>query len=114
MIDHNDRRDDGEMDALVRSAAPEHFAEGFSGRVLARLRADHEPSLSTTLERQFIRIVPLAAAASLLLAAYNWWGTHETSSSAIDAALNLPQVTLASAYSPSPLYESSAGSTELP
>jgi hypothetical protein len=50
----------------------------------------------------------------LLLAAYNWWGTHETSSSAIDAALNLPQVTLASAYSPSPLYEPTAPSTELP
>ena len=114
MIDHDDRKSNDPLDALVRDAAPERFESGFSGRVLARLRADREPSLSTMLERQFVRIVPLAAAASLMLAAYNWWGTREMASSIVDAALNLPQVTLASAYSPSLLYGAAAIDTETP
>ena len=114
MIDHDKSADNDPLAALVRGAAPETFDPGFSERVLARLRADREPSLSTTLERQFLKVVPLAAAASLMLAAYNWWGARETAASAIDAALNLPQVTLESAYSPSLLYGAAANVTETP
>lgn len=114
MIDHDDTTSNDPLDALVCDATPERFESGFSGRVLARLRADREPSFSMMLERQFIRIVPLAAAASLMLAAYNWWGTRETSSSTIDAALNLPRVSLASAYSPSLLYGAAAADMETP
>jgi hypothetical protein len=47
-----------------------------------------------------------------MLAAYNWWGARETSSSPIEAVLNLPQITLASAYSPSVLYGAAAADTE--
>ena len=47
--------------------------------------------MSTALERQFRRVVPIAAAASLVLAAYNWWGARENASSPLDAALNLFQ-----------------------
>ena len=114
MIDHDDLRDDDPLASLVRGAAPDHFEPGFGDRVLTRLHASSEPTLSSVLERQFLRIVPLAAAAALLLAGYNWWGARETASSMIDAALNLPQVTLASAYSTSSLYDITPATTETP
>ena len=112
MIDHDDHPSshDGPLSSLVRAAVPEPFDAGFSDRVVARLRAAREPSLSSALEHQFRRIVPLAAAASLMLAAYNWWGAHGAEVSALEAALNLPRVSLASAYSASTLF----GETSIP
>jgi hypothetical protein len=103
MTDH-DRELDEPIASLVRGAAPTRFADGFAARVLARVHARRESSLVHALERQFMRIVPLAAAATVLLAAYNWWGAHETAASALDAALDLPRVTLSSAYAPATLY----------
>jgi hypothetical protein len=114
MIDHDERFDNHPLPAIVRAATPETFEPGFKDRVIARLRANREPELSTVIERQFLKIVPIAAAASLMLAAYNWWGAHETASSPIDAVLNLPQVTLASAYAPSVLYGTIATGAETP
>ena len=105
MIDHDDRASsDDALESLVRSAAPTSFASGFSGRVAARLRADGSASLSEALERQVRRVLPLVAAASLVLAAYNLWSARGSATSAIDAALNLPRVTLSAAYEPSSLY----------
>ena len=96
MIDDNER--ETRLENLIRGAAPAAFGAGFEDRVLQRLSAEREIPLSAALERQFRRIVPIAIAASLLLAAYNWWGAHGTGRTAIEAALNLPQVTIASAY----------------
>ena len=90
--------------ALVREAAPVRFDDGFAQRVLDRVSRQREAPVVVALERQFLRIVPLAAAATILLAAFNWWGGRSNSSSVIDAALNLPQVTLSTAYSPTALY----------
>ena len=104
MIDHDDHSSDDSLDSLVRSAAPTGFAPGFSARVVARLRADGGISLSEALERQVRRVLPLVAAASLVLAAYNWWSARGSSTSALDAALNLPRVTVSAAYEPSSLY----------
>jgi len=104
MIDHDDRSSDDALESLVRSAAPTGFAPGFSERVAARLRADGSLSLSEALERQVRRVLPFVAAASLVLAAYNWWSARGSSASALDAALNLPRVTLSAAYDPSSLY----------
>jgi hypothetical protein len=101
---HHDPRLDPSIATLVRGAAPARFGDGFSARVLARVHAQRDSSLVHALERQFVRIVPLAAAATVLLAAYNWWGARATAASALDAALNLPQVTLSSAYSPATLF----------
>ena len=116
MIDHDEGVNNdplaNPLAAIVRASAPERFDSGFRERVAARLRADREPAVSTALQRQFLRIVPIAAAASLMLAAYNWWGARETSSSPIEAVLNLPQVTLASAYSSSVLYGAAAADME--
>lgn len=96
MIDDNER--ETRLENLIRGAAPAAFSAGFEDRVLRRLHADAEIPLSAALERQFKRIVPVAIAASLLFAAYNWWGAHGSGRSAIEAALNLPQVSIASAY----------------
>ena len=84
---------------IVRAAAPTAFGEGFGDRVLDRLERDRELTLSDALERQFKRIVPIAAAACLLLGAYNWWGARNSGRSALEAALNLPQITIAAAFS---------------
>jgi len=112
MIDH-ERPTNHPIEPLLRDAAPTAFAPGFAGRVHARLRAEREDVLPRALERHFIRIVPLAAAASLLLAAFNWWGARGAASSALDAALNLPPVTVASAYATASLF-GSTGATETP
>jgi hypothetical protein len=98
------------LSSVVRDAAPVAFAPGFGDRVRARLAAERAQTLPHALERQFLKIVPLAAAAALLLAAYNWWGARASSASALDAALGLPQVTIASAYASSSLF----GATETP
>ena len=112
MIDHDDHPSshDDPVSSLIRSAAPERFDAGFTDRVAARLRAEREPPLSFALERQFRRVVPIAAAASLILAAYNWWGARGSEASAFEAALNLPRVSLSAAYSPTTLF----GETSLP
>jgi len=114
MIDHDETFDNDPLAGIVRASRAEHFEPGFSDRVIARLSANREPELSTVLERHFLKIVPIAAAASLMLAAYNWWGAHETASSPIEAVLNLPQVTLASAYAPSVLYGAAVTGSETP
>ena len=117
MTDHEFEQDRMEQDrtaTLVHEAAPTHFEAGFSTRVLDRVRAQRETRLGSSLERQFVRIVPLAAAATIFLAAFNWWGGHESATSAIDAALNLPQVTLSSAYSPVALYGAANASPDTP
>lgn len=113
MIDHDPSSEDS-LAALVRGAAPIAFEPGFTDRVLARLRAEREQPFSTVFEHQFRRIVPLLAAASMLLAAYNWWGARDSTDSAIDAALNLPGVSIASAYSASTLLETATTQPEMP
>jgi hypothetical protein len=99
MTDHD------RLTTLLRDSAPSAFEPGFADRVRARLGAAQ--TLPHALERQFLRIVPLAAAAALLLAAFNWWDARGTTSSTLDAALNLPQVSVAAAYSASSLFDSS-------
>lgn len=116
MIDRNDDavRPDDAIAPLVAAAAPVRFDAGFTDRVMSRLATSRDASLATALQRHVRRIVPLAAAATLALAAFNWWGARDTTSSPIDAALNLPQVSLATAYSSSSLYGIADGSTEMP
>jgi hypothetical protein len=114
MTEHESSASDGPIARLVRSARPVSFETGFAERVAARLVAEGASSLSRSLERQFVRVVPLVAAAALVLAAYNLWGARGTSASPIDAALNLPQVTLSAAYSASSLFGASGASVDMP
>jgi hypothetical protein len=113
----NEREKSGHDDrlaSLLGDAAPAAFGPGFGDRVRARLIAERAQTLPRALEQQFVRIVPLAAAAALLLAAFNWWGARETSKSTFDAALNLPQVSIAAAYASSTLFDATGARTELP
>ena len=104
MNDHDTSPHDDPLAALLRQAAPTGFGPGFGERVHARLDAERAQALPHAIERHFMRIVPLVAAASLLLAAYNWWGARGTAASALEAALSLPQISIASAYSSSTLF----------
>lgn len=104
MTDEPQKDNAARVESLVRAAAPASFDAGFGDRVLSRLRAGREHSFSNALNRQFRLVVPFAAAAAFLLAAFNWWGARGTSASPFDAALNLPEVTLSSAYSVPSLY----------
>jgi hypothetical protein len=110
----NSKRDDG-LERIVRDAAPARFRTGFVERVNARLANERARSLRITpdftavLERQFLRIVPILAAASLILGLYSWWGGRTTSDSVLDATLNLPRVSIATAYEPELLYGDAGG-----
>jgi hypothetical protein len=106
----NSKRDDG-LERLLRDAAPDRFRTGFGERVTARLAHERRPGarsatadFTAALERQFLRVVPFLAAASLILGLYSWWGGRKTSDSLLDATLNLPQVSIATAYQPELLY----------
>ncbi|HEY4307326.1 MAG TPA: hypothetical protein VGM82_22835 [Gemmatimonadaceae bacterium] len=110
----NVKRDE-ELERRLRDAAPNRFAAGFADRVAARLAEAPEFArgaaidFTATLERQFLRVVPLLAAASLILAAYSWWGGRQSSDSLIDATLRLPQVSIATAYQSEFIYPDSGG-----
>ncbi len=102
-----------EIAVLVREHAEARFTPGFAERVIDRVHRERATSLTAALQRQFVRIVPLAAAASIALAAYNVWSSRRAGTGAIDAMLNLPQVTLAAAYSPAALF-GQGGNVETP
>jgi hypothetical protein len=93
MIDHDPSSEDS-LTSLVRNAAPTAFETGFTSRVLARLRAEREQPFSTVFEHR--------------------WGARDSADSAIDAALNLPRVSIASAYSASTLLETATTEPEMP
>jgi hypothetical protein len=111
----NSKRDEG-LERTLRDAAPDRFAAGFADRVATRLGAGRGPAanrstadFTVTLERQFLRIVPILAAASLLLGLYSWWGGRRTADSLLDATLRLPQVSIATAYQSEYLYDDTGG-----
>lgn len=115
MTEHDHRDDfDPRLSRRIADAAPNRFGAGFTSRVMHRIDRERTASLSTALEKQFLRVVPILAAASLMLAAYNWWGARNSSGSAIDAMLRLPQVTVASAYSSDALFGSAGQPMEQP
>ena len=88
---------DDEMESLVRSTRTDHFAAGFSGRVVRRTEEGAQQSLGAVLQRYFIWMVPAAVTASAVLAIHNARvsGSDRTG---IDRFLALPTVTLNAAY----------------
>ncbi|MEO7963225.1 MAG: hypothetical protein ABIT38_04870 [Gemmatimonadaceae bacterium] len=85
---------------------PVSFRAGFADRVMTRLESarDGTPnlavvvSISEGLERAFVRLAPLAAAAVVLVAALNVFSTTSSQQPLIDRAIGLPAVSLAAAY----------------
>lgn len=93
--------DDLDLEAALadyrRTTSPAAFDDGFADRVMARVA---NGSLMTEgLQRVFVRLAPLAAAAVLLLAVLNVRGTAASGQSLVDRALGIRAVTLADAYS---------------
>lgn len=90
------------LEALLRSARAEAFAPGFAFRVMARVR--REPpgaAFACVIQRQFLRLAPLAAAAVVALGAWNLHAA-DARQSPVEAALGLPAVTADAAYTIDP------------
>ena len=97
----NDPRTSPErLEALLRGARSDAFAPGFAYRVMARVRgeqADPAAAFAAAIQRQFLRLAPIAAAAAVLLGAWNL-RTADARQSPVEAALGLPAVTADAAY----------------
>lgn len=72
------------------------FGAGFADRVMERLAAAE--SMPVMLQRLFFRLVPVAAAAAILLGAINLRQSRASGQTFIERVLGLPAVTLANAY----------------
>lgn len=116
MTDEQELRDLTEsrrkLAAELRAARTTSFGPGFVDRVMARVPEAPAPVivLDSALRRQFRRLVPLAAAVVIGLAAHNLIVSPAgVEQSAIEAALGLEPVTLDVAYAFEPtLYTSSS------
>ena len=78
-------------DVLLRDVR-DHFAEGFADRAASRWRASRtgEPPLGAIMARQFRRVAPFAAAASVLFAANNLRNRERsTNQSVVEAVLGI-------------------------
>jgi hypothetical protein len=116
MMDEQESRDLTEsqrkLAAELRAARTTSFGPGFVERVMARVPEAPAPVivLDSALRRQFRRLVPLAAAVMIGLAAHNLIVSPTgVEQSTIEAALGLEPVTLDVAYAFDPtLYTSSS------
>lgn len=78
------------------SAGAPRFAAGFPDRVMARLARAASGSPVLTLDRalalQSRRLLPLLAAASLVLGFWNWWSVRDHAPSTLGAVLGVATV----------------------
>jgi hypothetical protein len=91
------------LEALLRSTRTEAFAPGFAFRVMARVRREQAPgAFADLIQRQFLRLAPLAAAGVIALGAWNLHAA-DARQSPVEAALGLPAVTADAAYTIDPV-----------
>jgi hypothetical protein len=93
------------LEAMLRDARRDEFAPGFAYRVMRRVRDEGMApgaAFAAAMQRQFLRLVPLAAAALVALGAWNLRAA-DARQSPVEAALGLPAVTLDAAYSLDPV-----------
>lgn len=93
---HDDIDLEARMAQIRQMTAPVAFDAGFADRVMARL-AQPRP-LADGLSYAFVRLVPLAVAATLVLGALNLVNSRTSGLPLMDRVLGLQPVTLASAY----------------
>lgn len=93
---HDDIELEARMAQIRQMTGPVAFDAGFADRVMARL--ERPRALSDGLERVFVRVVPFAAAAALLIGALNLMNTRASGLSFVDRVLGLQPVTVASAF----------------
>ena len=81
--------------ALLREARPDGFELGFAARVARRLAREAESRSALAaglLQRQFLRMVPLATAIALLLGGYTLLGAGRPGQSPLERLLGLQPV----------------------
>lgn len=83
------------MAQIRQMTVPAAFDAGFADRVMARL--ERPRALADGLERGFVRLVPLAAAAALVFGAMNLLNTRASGLPLVDRVLGLQPVTVATA-----------------
>jgi len=105
MDNENNARLEERLAQLRAQVTPIAFAPGFTDRVMSRLAADGEidsphraPTALDALPRMFARIVPLAAAALLVVSAINLHNTRTVAQPFVERVLGIPAVTVADAY----------------
>ena len=89
------------VEAMLRETRQEAFAPGFAYRVMRRVRDEGmapAAAFAAAMQRQFVRLVPLAAAVLVALAGWNL-RTADARQTPVEAALGLPAVTLDAAWS---------------
>ena len=78
---------------LHESAGTPRFTAGFPVRVMARIArlASERPALTLeqALARQSRRLLPVLAAASLVLGLWNWWSVRDRAPSTLGAVLGV-------------------------
>ena len=87
---------------LLRAGRVPSFEPGFAWRVMHRLRAeqaDPRAALALAVQRQFMRLAPLAALATAVLVGLNLRAASR-GQSLLDAALGVPAATVEQAYAP--------------
>jgi hypothetical protein len=110
MTDH-----ESELAKVLADDGTSRFDRGFSARVMDRIRHDARPrelSFDEVLARQARRLLPAVAAASLALAALNWWSARDTGASPLVAVAGLPAVTLGAALESGAFLGSLPGSAQ--
>ncbi len=94
MRDDEHAADDAATNALMAGlrdqVGPVAFRDGFADRVLSRLHGTH--SAADAMQRMFVRLAPLALAATVLLAAMNLISTHASDQSIVERVFGVPPV----------------------
>jgi hypothetical protein len=88
------------VEALLRAGRHDAFAPGFAHRVMRRVRGEQAApgaAFAAAIQRQFLRLAPLAAAAVVALAGWNLRAA-DARQTPVEAALGLPAVTLDAAW----------------
>lgn len=87
---------DDDLKAMLaghESAGAPRFSAGFSDRVMTRLADSAGERVVLTLDRalarQVQRLMPALAAASLVLALWNWWSVRDRAPSTLGAVLGM-------------------------
>lgn len=83
---------DDDLKAMLahhESAGAPRFAPGFADRVMARVAERPVLTLDRAITQQTRRLLPALAAASLVLALWNWYSVRDRAPSALGAMLGV-------------------------
>ena len=85
-----DTATDALMTRMRAQVGPGTFRDGFADRVMWRLQRPH--SAADAMQRTFVRLAPMAVAATVLLAAMNLLSTRASDQSIVERVFGVPPV----------------------